>query len=356
MTNYLLAGGGTAGHINPMLSLADYIRKVEPNSNVYCVGTKSGLETTLVPKAGYKLLKIPKTPLTRSISPKNLILVFKLIWAIIKVGHYIRSYKIDKIIGFGGYVSIPVYLYCRITGRKYTINEQNAKPGLANRIGAKWAKSVTTVFSNSSLLNAVQVGLPLRASIVELANAPGSRIGEIRNEVFAKYGFDPKLPLVFITGGSSGAENLNINFSNNIDLFLDNNIQVLLQAGKNKLVENSKIIQTEYVDEMEKHLVAVDLVVSRSGAGMVNEIAALKKPSVLIPLDYGNGEQELNSKLIIDAGGGVLIKNSELGREQIEEKIIPLVSNTKNLEQMSKNLESVAIVDADKRLFEILLN
>ncbi len=195
MTRYLLAGGGTAGHVNPLLALADAIKDQAGEQQVWALGTIEGLESRLVPERGIKLLTVDRLPMPRKLNAYAFSFPFRFAKAIRVVKQYIVDYKIDVVVGFGGYASAPAYRAAKALRIPYVVHEANALPGYANKVGARNASAVAITFSNTKLPNAKLTGLPLREEIVELTKT------DHRFEANQFFGLDPKLTTLLVTGG-----------------------------------------------------------------------------------------------------------------------------------------------------------
>ena len=203
MTNFLLAGGGTAGHVNPLLSLADAIKADDSSNRVWALGTKEGLESRLVPARGYELLTISKVPLPRQLNSATLLFPFRFAGSVIRCLQIIKTKQINAVVGFGGYASAPAYLAARISRVPIVVHEANALPGWANKLGARWAAAVGTAFKNTPIKNGFFVGMPLRKEIEGI-------VAE-RNQAKARefFGLEPNMPTLLVTGGSLGARRIN---------------------------------------------------------------------------------------------------------------------------------------------------
>ena len=202
----LLAGGGTAGHVSPLLALADCLRRRDPEVRVTALGTAAGLEARLVPERGYPLLEVPKVPFPRRPSGDLLRLPGNLRRAVRAAEDAIDSTGAEVVVGFGGYVSTPAYLAARRRGTPVVVHEQNARPGLANRLGARFAAGVGVTFPGTPLPHATVTGMPLRREIATLDRAAH------RAEARARFGLTDA-PTVLVTGGSLGAQRLNDAFA-----------------------------------------------------------------------------------------------------------------------------------------------
>lgn len=199
----VLAGGGTAGHIEPALALADALRRQDPTVGITALGTERGLETRLVPERGYELALIPAVPLPRKPTPELITVPGRLRGTIKAAEQILERTKADVVVGFGGYVALPGYLAAKRLGVPIVIHEANARPGLANKIGSRYAARVAVSTPDSKLRDARYIGIPLRRSIATLDRAA------VRPEARHRFGLDPNLPTLLVSGGSQGARRLN---------------------------------------------------------------------------------------------------------------------------------------------------
>ncbi|HEX5254476.1 MAG TPA: glycosyltransferase, partial [Mycobacterium sp.] len=198
----VIAGGGTAGHVEPALALADAVRRAAPEARITALGTQRGLETTLVPQRGYPLELIPAVPLPRRLSADLLALPVRLRAAVRRVREVLDAVAADVVVGFGGYVALPAYLAAR--GRvPIVVHEANARAGLANKIGARFADRILAAVPDSGLPRAEVIGIPLRRAISSLDRRA------LRAQAREHFGLDPAAPTLLVTGGSQGARSLN---------------------------------------------------------------------------------------------------------------------------------------------------
>ena len=355
MVEVLLAGGGTAGHVNPLLAVADELRRRDPATGITVLGTARGLEARLVPERGYPLVEIPRVPLPRRPSLDWFRLPGRLRTAVSVAERTMVEHGVDVVVGFGGYVSTPAYLAARRRGLPVVIHEQNARPGLANRLGARWAAAVAVTFPGTPLAGARVTGLPLRPAIAELAAARAGGRGA-RTAAAARLGLDPDRTTLVVTGGSLGALSLNRCVAGSAQEVLASGAQVLhlTGAGKGEPVRAAvdgvdgaeRYHVLEYLDTMQDALAVADLVLCRSGAGTVSELAALGVPAVYVPLPIGNGEQRLNAAPVVDAGGGVLVVDADLGADWVRAVLVPLLADSAGLASMASAAARVGVVDA----------
>ena len=199
----LLAGGGSAGHIEPALALADALRRVRPGSEVTCLGTERGLETRLIPLRGYPLELIPAVPMPRTMTPALLTVPGRLAGAVNAAAAVLDQTRAQVLVGFGGYVATPAYLAARRRKVPIVVHEANPRPGLANRIGARFTTHVFTGHPDTQIRNGKYLGIPIRREIAEL-----DRLA-IGDKARAHFGLRPDLPVLLVTGGSQGARSLN---------------------------------------------------------------------------------------------------------------------------------------------------
>jgi UDP-N-acetylglucosamine--N-acetylmuramyl-(pentapeptide) pyrophosphoryl-undecaprenol N-acetylglucosamine transferase len=349
----LLAGGGTAGHTSPLLATADALRRLEPTVEITCVGTRRGLETRVVPEAGYPLELIPPVPLPRRPSVDLLRVPGRLRGAVRAAGEVLDRIQPDVVVGYGGYVSMPVYLAARRRKLPVVVHEQNALPGLANKAGARMARRVAVSFPATPLPHAEYVGLPIRTMISGLDRAG------LRAEARAFFGLDPDRPTLVVTGGSQGARTINNGVAGAARALGDAGVQVLHVVGpKNEVtVEQggAPYVVASYVDRMDYALAAADLVICRSGANSVTEAAAVGVPAVFVPLPIGNGEQELNARPIVDAGGALLVADAAFTTDWVLATIPALVADAGRLAAMSAAASGLIPRDADEKLAAIVL-
>lgn len=300
-----VAGGGTAGHVEPAMNIADALaaRGIE----VIALGTERGLEQTLVPARGYRLRDIPPIPMPRRLSVDLLTLPWRLVAAVRQTSAILMQEQIDVVIGFGGYVALPAYLGARRVHIPVIVHEANARPGLANRVGALFADAVFDTVPNS-LRGAQTVGIPVRASIRELDRAA------TRDEAIAYFGLDPNRPTLLVFGGSQGARRLNdMVVAFGADLIAEG-WQVLHSLGsKNedqRVTELPHYICLPYIERMDLAYAVADAAVTRAGAMTVAELSMVGIPAIYVPLPIGNGEQRLNAEPVVSAGGGVRVDDA----------------------------------------------
>ncbi len=351
----LVAGGGTAGHIEPALAFADAVRRLDPDAAVSALGTTKGLETTLVPARGYPLELIPPAPLPRSLNLDLLRTPAKLRAAVQAAGAAIDRTGAEVVVGFGGYVALPAYLAARRRHLPVVVHEANAKPGLANRVAARFTTHVFTANADIRLPHARAIGIPLRRAISTLdrpAARPAAR---------AAFGLLPDAPTLLVTGGSQGAQSLNGAALGAADELRAAGVQVLHVVGpKNSAVVTARpgeapYVVVPYVDRMDHAYAAADFVLCRCGAMTCAELAAVGLPAAYVPYPHGNGEQRLNAQAIVAAGGGLLVEDADCTPEWVRASLIPLLANPARLASMAAAAERAGARDADEVLARAVL-
>lgn len=359
----LFAGGGTGGHINPAISIADYAKARDDNFEALFVGTKSGMETRLVPNAGYKLEFIDIEGFDRKHLLKNISVVKKLINANRDCISIIKDFKPDCIVCTGGYVSGPVAIASKKTGVPSLIHEQNVYPGLTVGGAANYVTYVALSFEET--INhmkhkdkCVVTGNPIRSEILKADKAAARE----------KLGVNK--PFVLIFGGSLGADGINDTVIEILDRIVkENEIELMFGTGVRNydkimdkiasrgitLGDNVRIVA--YIDNMAECMAAADLVVSRAGAITVSEIAALSKPSILIPSpNVVRNHQEQNAREFEQNGAAALILENELDADKLYNKIMSIIKDEAVLNNMSANLKKIARTDALERIYGLMQN
>jgi UDP-N-acetylglucosamine--N-acetylmuramyl-(pentapeptide) pyrophosphoryl-undecaprenol N-acetylglucosamine transferase len=360
----LLAGGGTTGHVAPLLALADCLRRRDPDVAITVLGTAEGLESRLVPEAGYPLAVVPRVPLPRRPNADLLRLPLRLRAAIRAATTALEECGADVVVGFGGYVATPAYLAARRAGVPIVVHEQNARPGIANRLGARLTRHVGVTFPGTPLRGARVIGMPLRRQITTLDRAG------LRDGARSQFGLDLDRTTLLVTGGSLGAQRLNETIGAAAGDLAAAGIQVLHAAGRGKQVTPAVPVGTasgpgesnrpvpyvvrEYLDRMDLAYAAADAVICRAGAGTVSELTTVGLPAAYVPLPIGNGEQRLNAQPVLDAGGGLLVDNADCTPDWVRTVLIPLLADPGRLAGMAAAAARFGIRDGDERLADLV--
>ena len=353
----VLAGGGSAGHVEPALALADALRRLDPGVGITALGTATGLEARLVPARGYDLAEIPRVPLPRQFGPELLSVPSRLLQAVRTTRAHLDRVQADAVVGFGGYVSVPAYLAARRRKTPIVVHEANARAGVANRLGARLTPYVATAVAGTGLRGARVLGVPLRQSIATLDRAAA------RPAARASFGLGDG-PVLLVTGGSQGARRLNTAVAQAAPALADAGVQVLHVTGPGQADAVVELLgpgcpETHhvlpYVDGMDQAYAAADLVLCRAGMMTVCELAAVGLPAVYVPLPIGNGEQALNAQPVVDAGGGLLVDDAALTGDWVADHVLPLLVDPTRLTAMSAAAAGLGHRDADLALARLVL-
>ncbi len=353
MTVYLLAGGGTAGHVNPLLATADRLRERDPGATVLVLGTAEGLETRLVPERGYELLTVPRLPFPRR--PNGELLRFPGRWreTVRAARAHLRERHVDVVVGFGGYASAPAYRAARRERVPIAIHEANAKPGLANRLGARFTRFVGVTFASTRLPHSRIVGFPLRKEIERLDRS-ASRADGMR-----EFGLDPRRPVLLVTGGSSGAKRVNDTVLASAAELVGSGWQVLhLSGGLREGVADPGLAGYHllaYSDRMDLAFAASDLAISRAGSATVSELAAVGLPAVFVPYPVGNGEQAYNAVDAVRAGGAVLVDDAAFTPPWVRTELLPLLADRARVAELAARIGTVGHRDGSDRMVDLVL-
>ena len=362
----LLAGGGTAGHINPALAIAGYIKAHRPGTEFLFIGNKDGMEQRLVTQAGFQIKSITISGFQRSFSPKSIVANVKTVKRTFTSSsaarRIIKEFKPDICIGTGGYVSGPVVREAAKLGVPCIIHEQNAYPGVTNKMLAKRVKKVMLAveaakpyFKDAPV---VVTGNPVRGEILTADKAQSRQ----------KLGLDQR-PLILSFGGSLGAQRINESVA-----------QLLIRSGKDGRYQHihaygkyggwlpDKIKEAgvpldecinldirSYIDNMSECMAAADLVICRAGAITLSEIQAMGKPAILIPSpNVAENHQYHNAMALVNAGAAEIIEESELSGEELIKKADSMLQSADTLAKFSENSKKMAITNANERIYSVV--
>ncbi|MET0837631.1 MAG: undecaprenyldiphospho-muramoylpentapeptide beta-N-acetylglucosaminyltransferase, partial [Marmoricola sp.] len=351
----LLAGGGTAGHTSPLLATADALRRRDPDIEITALGTARGLETRVVPEAGYPLELIPPVPLPRRPGLELLRTPGRLRGARNAALEVVDRVRPDVVVGFGGYVSVPAYLAARKRKLPLVVHEGNALPGIANKLGARLTHHVATSFPDTDLPHARYIGLPIRRMISTLDRAA------LRDEGRRTFGLDADRPTLLVTGGSQGARRLNQSVAAAARAFAEAGVQVLHivgpqgEARPESVIGGPPYVTVPFVSRMDLAYAAADAVVCRAGSNTVTEVSGVGLPAIYVPLPIGNGEQAHNARPVVDAGGGLLVADAALTPEWVAATVPGLLTDAPRLAAMSEAAADLIPLDADDKLAEMIL-
>jgi UDP-N-acetylglucosamine--N-acetylmuramyl-(pentapeptide) pyrophosphoryl-undecaprenol N-acetylglucosamine transferase len=353
----VLAGGGTAGHIEPALAIATELvgQGISSHAEIQFVGGYRGLEGRLVPARGFSLHQINIIGLPRKLSVDLLKYPFKLFMARRNLMRFFKDFKPDVVIGFGGYVAAPGYLAAKKLGIPFLVHEANARPGVANRKAAKYATKVIDSVSGS-MPNAETLGVPVRA---ELVNLDRRAVAESARKYF---GLTNTNLTILVFGGSQGAERINSATFKIADQLCGRGLNIIHIAGElnyqkyqtKKINGAGEYKVISYCDRMDLAYAAADLAVTRSGALTVAELAIVGLPAILVPYPVGNGEQLFNAEALVKAGAAKLLLNQDCSDENLAKLILELIENEHTLQAMHEAALRVANPTATKDIVEAI--
>ena len=357
----VLAGGGTAGHIEPAMAVADALTALDSQVRITALGTARGLEVRLVPERGYALELITPVPLPRKPNIDLTRLPLRVRQAVRETRAVLDGVDADVVIGFGGYVALPAYIAARGGPRRrrvpVVIHEANASAGIANKVGARFGARVLAAVPGSGLRNAEVVGVPVRAAITNLDRAA------LRAQARAHFGFGDDAKVLLVFGGSQGAVSINRAVSAAASPLADRGIAVLHAHGPKNTLDlppraagAEPYVAVPYLDRMDLAYAAADLAICRSGAMTVAEVSAVGLPAVYVPLPIGNGEQRLNALPVVNAGGGLLVADAELTPAYVADVVGALLADPSRLAAMTSAAALVGHRDAAQRVAEIAMD
>ncbi|OBG30655.1 undecaprenyldiphospho-muramoylpentapeptide beta-N-acetylglucosaminyltransferase [Mycobacterium alsense] len=357
----VLAGGGTAGHVEPAMAVADALSALDPRVRITALGTARGLETRLVPERGYRLELITPVPLPRKPSGDLARLPPRVWRAVREARAVLDAVEADAVIGFGGYVALPAYLAARGLRRRrrvpVVIHEANARAGLANRVGARSAERVLSAVADCGLPRAEVVGIPVREAITALDREA------LRAEARRHFGFADDARVLLVFGGSQGAVSLNRAVAGAAADLAAAGVSVLHAHGPKNTLDlrepapgDPPYVAVPYLDRMDLAYAAADLAICRSGAMTVAEVSAVGLPAIYVPLPIGNGEQRLNALPVVDAGGGMIVADTALTPAVVAREVAGLLTDPSRLAAMTAAAARVGHPDAARRVAQAALD
>jgi UDP-N-acetylglucosamine--N-acetylmuramyl-(pentapeptide) pyrophosphoryl-undecaprenol N-acetylglucosamine transferase len=343
------------------MAVADALVALHPGIRITALGTERGLETRLVPERGYDLRLIPPVPLPRKLTGDLIRLPLRIRSSVRQTRGVLDDVAADVVIGFGGYVALPAYLAARggVLRRRsvpVVVHEANAAAGWANRVGARSAQRVLSAVPDPGLRHVEVVGVPVRQAITELDRAA------LRSQARAHFGFAEDARVLFVFGGSQGAQSINRAVAGAADALAAAGISVLHAHGPKNVLDlpaprpgDPPYVAVPYLSRMDLAYAAADLAVCRSGAMTVAEVSAVGLPAIYVPLPIGNGEQRLNALPVVNAGGGILVDDAGLTPSVIAETVVGLLSDEQKLAAMTAAAVSAGHPDAARRVAEVAL-
>ena len=353
----IIAAAGTAGHINPGLAIANKIKEEEKDSEIIFIGTTRGLENDLVPRAGFKLRTIEAYGLSKEISINNLKRICKTIKGFGEAKKIIKEFKPDIVIGTGGYICGAVITQAHKLNIPTLLHESNAFPGKAVKMLANKTDKILVSFKDAidripKAKKIIYTGTPIKIQKKEFT------ISE-KEKIVKNVGLNLLKPIVLIFGGSQGAQKINDAIVSIIKNKLNKNYQIIWATGPKQYDRIKEILEDKntkivpYIYNMEEIMNVSNLIIARSGAMTVTEIANLGKPSILIPLPNVSGDHQLyNAKVLEKVGAAKITLNDELEGNDLNEKIESIILDKNKENQMSKNALKIATKDVEKKIYK----
>lgn len=356
MKRVIVSGGGTGGHIFPALSIANALKRLEPDMEILFVGAEGKMEMEKVPEAGYRIEGLPVRGLQRRLTFENVKVLINLWKSLRKAKRIIREFKPDAVVGVGGYASGPIGRVAAKAGIPLILQEQNSYAGVTNKLLAKSACRICVAYDGMERFfggdKLVFTGNPVRKDLLQAQ--------ERRAEGMEFYNLDPTKKTVLVTGGSLGAGTLNKAMKRNIELIAGRkDVQVLWQCGS-YYYENLKkelegtlpanIRLMAFLKRMDLAYACADIVVARAGAGTISELCLLEKAAILIPSpNVAEDHQTKNAMALVNKGAAVMLKDAE-AEEQFGKVLFALLENGTQCQQLQKNITSLAIRDSDEKI------
>lgn len=361
----VIAAAGTGGHINPGIAIANKVKQEEPSSEIIFIGTDGGLETDLVPRAGYELKTIEAYGIERKLTLANMKRFYKTMKAIGEAKKILMEFKPDVVIGTGGYICIPVMIAANRLKIPTLLHESNAFPGVSVKLLSKKVNAVLVGFEDArqrlpKAKKVVVTGNPTKIKKIKYTSEQALKIKE---EVGLK---NNQKPTVLVFGGSQGAQSINTSLVNIIQERKNKEYQIIWAAGPSQYEDIKKKLENEkmdieniqdvkilpYIYNMEEIMNVVDLVVCRSGAMTITEIANVGKPAIFIPFPYATeNHQEYNAKVLEKYGAAKIILDKNLDEEILNQEIYDIVSNKEKINEMSKNASKAAVENVENRIY-----
>lgn len=364
----IVSAAGTGGHINPAIAIANKIRQKNPDSEIIFIGTNHGLENDLVPRAGFELKRIEAYGLKKEISFKNLKHIFQTIRSTKEVKKIIDEFKPDLVVGTGGYICGPVFAAATSKKIPAVLHESNAYPGKAVKMFAKEVDCVLVGFEEakerlSEAKRVVVTGTPTKIKKLTIAR-------DERQKILSDLGVKSDLPIVLIFGGSQGAQAINEATVDLIKAKLNKDYQIIWATGQNQYdvvkesfekeslsIKNIKDVKVvPYIYNMEELINLADLVICRSGAMTITELAICAKPAIFVPLpSRAANRQEDNARVLEKLGAAKIILNHELTGEKLSGEIDDIIKNRAKLEKMGKLANQIAPNHVEEKIYDEIL-
>lgn len=356
----IISGGGTGGHVFPAISVANALRRIDPATEILFVGAEGRMEMEKVPAAGYKIVGLPVAGFYRSLTPKNFVVLWKLITSLFRARRIISDFRPDVVVGVGGYASGPILRQAGNMGIPMLIQEQNSYAGVTNKLLARKASVICVAYDGMEKYfpasKIIKTGNPVRQNFDNLDN--------YHKEALTFFRLNNETPVILVLGGSLGAGTINRSISENIGKVSAAGCQWLWQTGKNYFEEMSGAVTRAgaknisvhpFINRMDYAFAAADIIVSRAGAGTISELCLVGKPVILVPSpNVAEDHQTRNALALTYRNAAVMIKDTEAVRLLVDEAI-KLISNEEEKKSLSANILKMADRDADARIADEII-
>jgi UDP-N-acetylglucosamine--N-acetylmuramyl-(pentapeptide) pyrophosphoryl-undecaprenol N-acetylglucosamine transferase len=356
----IISGGGTGGHIFPAISVANALRRIDPEMEILFVGAEGRMEMEKIPAAGYRIVGLPVAGIHRSFTLKNITVLIKLLKSLNMAKKVIKEFKPDVVVGVGGYASGPVLRQAGRMGIPTLIQEQNSYAGVTNKLLAKRASVICVAYDGMDKYfpaeKIIKTGNPVRQNF--------DNLNSLESEALSFFNLKKGFPVILVLGGSLGAGSINKSLSENINKLRDSDCQWLWQTGKHYFENVNALISLSFSENISVHgfinrmdyaYAAADIILSRAGAGTISELCLVGKPVILVPSpNVAEDHQTRNAKALSEKEAAVLISDDQASEKLVDEAI-KLISDKTRRYQLSQNILNMADRDADIRIAEEVL-
>lgn len=348
----IVSGGGTGGHIFPAIAIANAVRAMNPEADILFVGAKGRMEMDRVPQAGFPIVGLPVAGFSRSLTPKNLLVIYKLLLSLVKARRIIRQFKPDVVVGVGGYASGPVLKAAQRKGIPTLIQEQNSYAGVTNKLLAKRAQVICVAYPDMQKYfpadKILLTGNPVRQDIENLSVN--------RTESLEFFGIDASKRVILVLGGSLGARTINRSLLAGVEkIRTRSDVVIIWQTGKlyhQKVKEELELNPVgnirlfDFIGRMDLAYTAADVVISRAGAGTISELCLVAKPTVLVPSpNVAEDHQTRNAMALVERNAAVMVPDNQAATRLLDEALV-LIDDPQRCRELSENIAKLALRDS----------
>lgn len=347
----IISGGGTGGHIFPAVAIANALKKINPQTDILFVGAKGRMEMEKVPSAGYKIIGLDISGIQRRISLQNILLPFKIIESVVKARMIVKSFNPDVAIGVGGYASGPLLFAATMMNIPSLIQEQNSFAGITNKLLSKRVQRICVAYDGMEKYfpadKIIMTGNPIRENMVNLSNK--------KEEALKFFNLSGEKKTILVIGGSLGARTINQSIAKGLNLYEENNIQLIWQTGKSFISSAKSLIKPmnakgiscfDFIQRMDLAYAAADVVISRAGASSVSELTIVGKPSILVPSpNVAEDHQTKNAMSLVNKEAAILVRDGD-ALDNLVQVSLDLISDLELQAKLKLNIEKLAIKDS----------